>query len=47
VELEPGRQYQFRYLLDGERWCNDWHADAYVANQMGTDNCVAALPAAG
>jgi 1,4-alpha-glucan branching enzyme len=47
VELEPGRDYQFRYLVDNERWCNDWHADAYVPNQLGTDNCVAALPAAG
>ena len=47
VELEPGREYQFRYLVDGERWCNDWQADDYVPNQLGADNCVAVLPAAG
>jgi 1,4-alpha-glucan branching enzyme len=29
LELEPGRAYQFRYLLDGERWQNDWEADGY------------------
>jgi 1,4-alpha-glucan branching enzyme len=47
IELEPGREYQFRYLVDGERWCNDWQADAYVPNQLGADNCVAVLAAAG
>ena len=30
VDLEAGRTYRFRYLLDGERWDNDWAADAYV-----------------
>jgi len=30
VELEPGRQYEFRYLIDEESWENDWDADAYV-----------------
>lgn len=30
VELEPGREYEFRYLIDGESWENDWDADAYV-----------------
>lgn len=40
VDLEPGRDYQFRYLVNGERWCNDWHADGYVANSLGADNCI-------
>lgn len=30
VELAPGRAYEFRYLIDGESWENDWDADAYV-----------------
>lgn len=30
VELAPGRDYQFRYLIDGNRWSNDWEADKYV-----------------
>lgn len=40
VSLEPGRKYRFRYLLDGERWENDWSADAYVPNPMGSDDSV-------
>lgn len=40
VSLEPGRQYRYRYLLDGKRWENDWSADAYVPNSMGSDDSV-------
>jgi hypothetical protein len=38
VELEPGRTYCYRYWVDGERWENDWSADAYVPNEYGGDN---------
>jgi 1,4-alpha-glucan branching enzyme len=37
--LAPG-SYRFRYLLDGERWENDWEADAYVPNEFGSDDSV-------
>ena len=37
VDLEPGREYQFRYLLDDKVWENDWNADRYVRNEFG--NC--------
>ena len=40
VELDVGRRYRFRYLLDGERWANDWAADDYVANNFGGDDSV-------
>lgn len=40
ITLEPGRAYRFRYLLDGERWENDWSADAYVANDFGGEDSV-------
>ena len=30
VDLDAGRAYRFRYLIDGQRWDNDWAADAYV-----------------
>lgn len=40
VTLESGKEYQFRYLLDNERWENDWSADAYAPNEMGTENSV-------
>jgi 1,4-alpha-glucan branching enzyme len=38
--LPVGRQYQFRYLVNGRDWQNDWHADKYAPNQYGTDNSV-------
>ncbi len=46
VELEPGREYQFRYLVDGNVWVNDEAADAYVPNPFGADNCVVRTPEA-
>jgi 1,4-alpha-glucan branching enzyme len=30
LDLECGREYQFRYLLDNTIWENDWDADKYV-----------------
>ena len=45
VELDAGRAYRFRYLLDGQRWDNDWAADAYVANGFGGDDSVVDLTA--
>ena len=29
TDLESGREYQFRYLLDGTTWINDEEADGY------------------
>ncbi|MBO5136989.1 MAG: isoamylase early set domain-containing protein [Spirochaetaceae bacterium] len=41
LTLETGREYQFRYLLDGKRWENDWAADKYIpAPFSNTDNSV-------
>jgi len=40
VTLAGDRTYRFRYLLDGERWENDWAADDYVANEFGGDDSV-------
>lgn len=31
LDLAAGKQYAFRYLIDGNQWENDWQADAYVA----------------
>ncbi len=45
VELEPGREYQFRYLVDGNEWVNDEAADRYDPNPFGADNCVLTTPA--
>jgi 1,4-alpha-glucan branching enzyme len=35
LELPVGRRWHFRYLLDGERWENDWAADDYEPNVYG------------
>ena len=40
VTLDTGRRYRFRYLVDGERWENDWDADGYVRNDFGGDDSV-------
>jgi 1,4-alpha-glucan branching enzyme len=40
ISLKPGNEYRFRYLLDGERWENDWAADKYVLNEFGTEDSV-------
>lgn len=40
VEMERGRHYEFRYLVDGREWANDWSADDYVPNRSGGFNSV-------
>ena len=40
VELESGKEYQFRYLVDGQTWFNDEKADAYVTTPFGSENCI-------
>lgn len=40
LSLPAGRAYRFRYRLDGDRWENDWQADAYVPNEFGTTDSV-------
>ena len=34
VSLETGKEYEFRYVIDGDRWENDWEADAYRPNAI-------------
>ena len=40
LELETGKEYQFRYLIDGLVWKNDAQADSLVANSFGEENSV-------
>jgi 1,4-alpha-glucan branching enzyme len=41
LTLDVGREYQFRYLIDGKRWENDWSADKYIPAPFShTDNSV-------
>jgi 1,4-alpha-glucan branching enzyme len=40
LQLEQGREYQFRYLVNGQEWYNDDSADGYVPNHIDGDNSV-------
>lgn len=44
LELEAGRAYEYRYLLNGTEWHNDWQADGYEPNRYGGDNSVVITP---
>ncbi|GAB4411570.1 MAG: isoamylase early set domain-containing protein [Bacteroidia bacterium] len=44
LELETGREYQFRYLVDGHTWLNEAEADKTVVSPFGdSSNSVLAL----
>ena len=43
LNLETGKTYQFKYLLDSEVWENDDYADDYVRNDFDTMNSVVNL----
>ncbi|MFQ5589095.1 MAG: isoamylase early set domain-containing protein [Nitrospiria bacterium] len=40
LDLPAGKEYQYRYLIDGKTWENDWSADKYVPSVFGPDNSV-------
>lgn len=40
VDLEPSREYQFRYLVDRTTWLNEPEADRTVPNEHGEENSV-------
>ncbi len=41
LDLEPGKEYQYRYFIDESKWENDWNADKYVKSLYGdSDNSV-------
>ncbi|MBC7777138.1 MAG: isoamylase early set domain-containing protein [Phycisphaerae bacterium] len=40
VELEKGRSYEYRFLINGEKWENDWAAQAYAPTPFGNYNSV-------
>ena len=44
LNLPTESEYQFKYLIDGEKWENDWKADKYVNNGVsGEENSVISL----
>lgn len=40
LELPCKKEYRFRYLIDNQRWENDWTADKYLPNDYGSDDSV-------
>jgi 1,4-alpha-glucan branching enzyme len=41
LDLEPGREYQFKYYFDRMAWRNDTDADGYIHSDYGNcDNSV-------
>ena len=38
VSMPAGRSYRFKYLVDNQRWENDWSADSYVQNEFGSED---------
>lgn len=40
LELNPGSEYKFKYLIDAHRWENDWHADKYIPCPHGYEDSV-------
>ena len=44
LDLEVGKNYEFRYVLDGTNWINEAEADKYVPNGISyEENSVLAL----
>ena len=40
LELPCNKEFKFRYLIDDNRWENDWFADKYIPNEHGSDDSV-------
>ena len=43
VDLENNREYQFRYVVDGNQWVNEPEADRYAYNGIDSENSVIVL----
>jgi 1,4-alpha-glucan branching enzyme len=46
MRLPTDAEFEFKYLLNDAEWENDYQADAYVANDQGTENSVLSTKAA-
>lgn len=40
IELATGKEYQFKYLINGHIWENEAQADKYVPNEFQGENSV-------
>jgi hypothetical protein len=45
AQLEEGKTYHYRFLLDNGKWVNDYHAQKYeYVPDLYVDNCVITVP---
>lgn len=40
LDLEAGKAFAYRYLINSTEWVNDWQADRFIPNESGGDNSV-------
>lgn len=40
ISLEAGKEYRFRYFLDGKTWMNDEAPDSFAPNRYGGQDCI-------
>lgn len=40
IALDTDKEYQFKYLIDGENWANDLASDKYIPNEFQGENSV-------
>lgn len=40
IELEKGKEYEFKYLIDGNDWDNEMEADKFAMNEFQGENSV-------
>lgn len=40
VDLKKGKEYEFKYLINGKAWLNETEADKLVPNKFQTENSV-------
>lgn len=43
IELETDKEYEFRYLANGETWLNENDADKHILTAIGSTNSVVVL----
>ena len=40
IELEKGKEYQYRFFVDQKEWLNYPEADRCAINEFGSENCI-------
>jgi 1,4-alpha-glucan branching enzyme len=43
IDLPRGKEYQFKYVIDGNSWVNEKEADKIIPNEFHTENSVVIL----